>query len=779
MDIRTKLVLALISTALLSMLMLGYLTYLLSFDLLLQNSGRQLDAIVSSKAREIGHAINAWEHETQRLSKALQAPAADPGQTGQMDSQTFRRVVSETFSDSSNLRWTGLYDVDGALQVTDAPDLALGIWPAGAVKRKPIIRLNSAGQRELLQPVHSQAGLLVAAFAFDRLAEVWTDRSGLGETGELLIVAPDWIDSEGSVQEGYLLLNPSDPQISVAGAVDQAPELFAAALTGSDVDQLQSRFQDRPVIASIRTFAAVPWRVIVKVDASEESARVDELLAEMRSLGLSLGALVIFGGIFFGFYLSRRIRRLADFVERVRHGELDLRAEVEGADEIALLASSFNEFLNQLNRSSDMFQLGALRVLVAEDHAGSRQLLNELLTNWRMRTLLASDGGSALEAIEEAEQVSEPIQLIVLDESMPEMDGVELIEQLTRRKDWVRCPIIMLARDPEALDLEQLKRLGVGHVVAKPVVASDLMEAILEEMGVSARALESIADADLFLTKADPRNVLLVEDSPIIQKVTVGFLERWGHSVTLAGNGLEALQLCKAQRFDLVLMDIEMPVMNGLEAAAAIRDAEPDDDRVPIIALTAKATKEDREECMAAGMNDYVAKPVDPKVLYHLIETHPSRTMHNAVSAPGDELRALEETTVAETDSEDTDEANPERQDPIVDWEVARRLTGGDESLLAELIELFPEESSSHLAAVRAGIAEQDAESLTRGAHSLKSSAGFFGAAQLVSLALEMETLGRAGSLSDAAERVVALEEAVACVTAALKGYSPAPAVGE
>lgn len=778
MDIRTKLVLALVSTALLSMLMLGYLTYLLSFDLLLQNSGRQIDAIVSSKAREIGHTIEDWEEDTLRLSKAVNTLAADQDQAGQMDSLTFQQAVSEALSGSSNLQWAGWYDADGTLQVSDAADLALRRWSVDAdAANSAVVRLISTDERELLLGISTEEGIAVAAFSFDRLAEVWTDRSGLGETGELLVVVPDWINAAGSVQKGYLLLNPSDPEMSAAGAIEQAPELFASALAGSDVNQLQSSFQNRPVIASIRTLAAVPWRAIVKVDASEESARIDELLAEMRSLGLSLGALVILAGVFFGIYLSRRIRRLADTVERIRHGELDLRPEVEGSDEIALLARSFNEFLNQLDRSSDMFQLGALRVLVAEDHAGNRRLLNELLTNWRMRTLLASDGGSALEAIEEAEHKDEPIQLIVLDESMPEMEGVELIEQLTLRKDWVRCPIILLARDPDALDLDQLKTLGVGHVVAKPVVASDLMEAILEEMGVSAKALESIADADLFLTKAEPRNVLLVEDSPIIQKVTVGFLDRWGHSVTVAGNGLEALQLCKAQRFDLVLMDIEMPVMNGLQAAAAIREAEPEDDRVPIIALTAKATKDDREECMAVGMDDYVAKPVDPKFLYHLIETHPSRTMHNDIAPPGDGPSAVEDNRV--TDQEDHGGENTDSQDAIVDWEVARRLTGGDESLLAELVELFPAESNSHLTAVRAGIAEQDAGILTRGAHSLKSSAGFFGAAKLVSLALEMEMLGRDGNLSDAAERLVALEAAVDGLILALNDYPPAPAVGE
>ncbi len=770
MDIRTKLVLALVSSALLSMLMLGYLIYLLSFDLLLQNSGRQLDAIVSSKSREILHTIEHRQQDTRRFAAAL---ATLDLTTAQADQTGFGNTLNRAMISATNVRWAGLFDADGQLLLTSFADLA----PTALTSSDPvdqvsvIVRQTLAGQLELVHLVRDER-LVAAAFSTDGLREIWSDRSGLGETGDVLLIAPRWIDAEGGVQTGYVLLTPGDSSMPEVGTTSQASGLIATALAGGDADRLYSDFAGIPVIASVRALGDTGWRVIVKIDAVEESARVDELLAEMRSLGLSLGALVIFVGIFFGVYLSRRIRRLAETVERVRHGELDLRAEVEGSDEIALLARSLNEFLNQLNRSGDIFQLGALRVLVAEDHAGSRKLLNELLTNWRMRTLLAADADSVHSAIDEAISADEPIQLIVLDESMPEMDGVELVEQLSQRKDWIRCPIILLSRHPEHLDLERLKRLGVGHVVEKPVVASDLMEAILEEMGVSASAIESISDADLFLRKAEPREVLLVEDSPIIQRVTIGFLERWGHRVTLAANGREALDQIRVKRFDLILMDLEMPVMNGLQASHAIREAESEGDRIPIIALTAKATKEDREDCMAAGMNEYVAKPVDPRVLYHLVETYPSRQSTIGTTAPG-VGSGEEEGTVETTEADEADGSQS-----VVDWQIARKLTAGDDSILAELVGLFPDESRRHLLAARNAIAAQDAESLTRAAHSLKSAAGLFAAKTLVALALEVEMMGKAGQISDAKARMADLEAATRAVVEALNEYSPSQDAG-
>ena len=756
MDIRTKLVLALVSSALLSMALLGYLTYLLSFDLFLQNSSRQLAAIASSKAREFDHLIGDWRADVRRLVQQDELRAAvDLSQREPGSSESRVRLLEAASAANPAVSWVSVYAAGGTRLLTTNTDLApMSIPDSGDEVRFAGARLTPGGDVGIVLMAPFDSRVVLVGFDVAALSAITSDRTGLGATGESLLATSSWISAGGRPVSGYLVINPSADVAAVAGSgsLAEAPAILADAFAAGDTDFKESDYRGTPIVASTRTLQIFGWKMIVKVDASEEISRVDELLSQMRSLGLSLGALVIFGGIFFGIYLARRIRKLADTVERIRQGELDLRLEVEGTDEVALLARSVNEFMDQLDRSSDIFQLGALRVLVVENNATNRHLLNELLTNWRMQAIVVGDGASALAAIEEAERVGEPIQLMVLDENLREINGVQLVEQFAEIEDSTRCPIIMLADDPSSVDKDALRKMGVGQVVARPLIASDLMEAILEEMGVSTMAMESMSD--VLLTKVTPHEILLAEDSRIIQRVTAGFLEKWGHSVTIAENGRLAVEANRQKDFDLILMDLEMPEMNGCDATLAIRrDESEGQKRTPIVALTAKATKEDREECMAAGMDEYVSKPIDPKVLYRLVDSYPVATQETSMPPDGSHH-------------------GDEKESPV-DWQIARSLTGGDEDLLDELIELFPVESSKHLDNVRAGIDTGDVDLLTRGAHSLKSAAGFFGAVTLIACALEVEDLGRASSITEAAERLATLEAETSRLTAALQLARP------
>ena len=265
MDIRTKLVLALVSSALLSMLMLGYLIYLLSFDLLLQNSGRQLDAIVSSKSREILHTIEHRQQDTRRFAAAL---ATLDLTTAQADQTGFGNTLNRAMISATNVRWAGLFDADGQLLLTSFADLA----PTALTSSDPvdqvsvIVRQTLAGQLELVHLVRDER-LVAAAFSTDGLREIWSDRSGLGETGDVLLIAPRWIDAEGGVQTGYVLLTPGDSSMPEVGTTSQASGLIATALAGGDADRLYSDFAGTPVIASVRALGDTGWRVIVKIDA--------------------------------------------------------------------------------------------------------------------------------------------------------------------------------------------------------------------------------------------------------------------------------------------------------------------------------------------------------------------------------------------------------------------------------------------------------------------------------------------------------------------------------
>lgn len=786
--------LALVSSSLLSMALFGYLTYLLSEDLFLQNSSRQLAPIASSKAREFDNLVDSWRVEGQRLlnrvdvSSALMVPddtGDDIGSDGLGKAQRdgLSEALESAMASNRDVRWIGIYDHAGArLAVTHpltAPlrmtPLAMGDGPS--VSSSPssylVAQQTSDGELSILLamplPARAGPGMMLVGLDADQLSNITEDRTGLGETGESLVVAPSWLNAEGELVYGYLIVSGHAASADMdgrSGRLEEAPAAINAALKQDEVRFEDSDYFGTPVLASSRLLQNSGWHMLVKINRSEELALVDELLVDLRGLGLSLGALAILGGVFFGMYLARPIRKLADTVDRIRHGELELRAEVVGEDEVALLAQSFNEFIEQLDRSSDIFQLGELRVLVLESHAQNRHLLNELLTNWRMQAIMVRDEASALAAIEAAEQKGEPIQLMVLDHEIPDTDGIQLAARISETEGWHRCPIIMLSNESEPLDVNGLKKMGVGHVVPKPVVASDLMEAILEEMGVSPAAMESMPD--LYLTKTTPRKILLAEDSPIIQRVTVGFLEKWGHIVSVVGNGRLAVERMQLEAFDLVLMDLEMPEMNGLDATLQIREQESDGRvRTPIVALTARATKEDREACMAAGMDEYVSKPVDPKVLYRLIDSYEARVPLTVSPAVAINDSASEHSMT-------TSESEPiEEGDSPVDWKVAQSLTGGDADLLDELITLFPLESAKHLAAIRAGIDAEDAEQLTRGAHSLKSAAGFFGAKTLVAAALEVESLGRASSIGEARDRLPTLEQQTARLNEVLERERP------
>jgi len=412
---------------------------------------------------------------------------------------------------------------------------------------------------------------------------------------------------------------------------------------------------------------------------------------------------------------------------------------------VAFLAQSLNEFLEQLHRSSDLFRLGELSVLVVCDEQKERDLLRELLKSWSMRPSLSDNCASAIAAFEQASQAGQSPQLILLDEFMPNSERDRMLAQLRTARS-ARLPVILLSSAVENLDPVDLKSAGIGRTLPKPVVASHLMEAILDEMGVSADGIAPTTD--VLLRKTTPRKILLAEDNGLIQQVMLEFLGNWGHAVTLADDGQAALRCIQRERFDLILMDIEMPNMNGIEATAAIRDHEAQEDwRTPIIALTAESLSGARERFLAAGMDDYISKPADPKALYALINRYPARVLDSnevdAASSP------------ALTDSRPTEDAD---DGPIVDWKVARAFTNGDENLLRELVETFSIESTEQIDAMRRAIAEDDVELLARSAHTLKSSARLLGAEGLARVSLSMEMLGRSGTLEDAGPLLQSIE---------------------
>ena len=281
--------------------------------------------------------------------------------------------------------------------------------------------------------------------------------------------------------------------------------------------------------------------------------------------------------------------------------------------------------------------LAGLPVLVVDDNFTNRCILEGLLGAWRMRPVLAEGARPALTALEQRLEAGLPFALVLVDVEMPEMDGFALVEEIRRKTRTAGTAIMMLTAAHQHRDAARRRELGVAAYLTKPVGESELLTAILQAVGGESRPTEPVAAP---IAPALPQqrpgglHILVAEDNKVNQLVVVRMLEREGHSVQVAGDGREALDKLNQADVDLVLMDVQMPVMGGLDAAVAVREAEKGTGKhVPIIALTAHAMRGDRERCLAAGMDGYLSKPIRAKELFEQMEALvPSRQRDGALA---------------------------------------------------------------------------------------------------------------------------------------------------
>jgi CheY-like chemotaxis protein/HPt (histidine-containing phosphotransfer) domain-containing protein len=738
MDLRTKLALALVSASLLSMAALGSFTYWWARDMFVEDARRQLDAVADSKEIEVRGVLARWNEELRVIVRRVQSASVTPGEAGvagHPSREGIARVLRDIQASDENIRRLRWVESQGSPAAGSAASRSgtRAILPDddvsfGRVEREPDGSISAVFHAGLTLAGRRLGGVEVV-FDASPLVRLAGRSPAIGKTAATLLVVPSEADT-GSGGGRHLVLSPFEQSPQPDRAPPSLADGPAAALRGPP--QFLAAVTDQrghEVVAATRFLPESGLGIVVQLDRAEARQQADSLRSNMTDLGVSLAAFAVLGGTLFGIRLGRPIKRLVQDVDRIRHGEVGLRLAVKGEDEVAFLAQSLNEFMNQLDRSSDLFRLRELGVLVVEGDDRHRQILEDLLRNWNLRPTLVTSGASALREIEQADRAGQPLQLVLLAESIPDADALVLAEQLRSATSEPR-PIILVSSNADALDADRLSKSGIARVLPKPVIASHLMESILDEMGVAPHG--PTATTDVFLKKTTPRRILLAEDHSLMQQVTTGFLENWGHEVSLAGNGREAVEAARRERFDVILMDVEMPEMNGLEAAAAIRAQERAEgsDRTPIIALTAEALSGDRERCLAAGMDHYIAKPADPKALYALIERAAAQA---EVPAPAAD------------------------EDPF-DWALALSHVDGNEALLYELVELFARESRAQLELVRSGIEQRDAELLARGAHTLKGAAQVFGATAVVEVALSLETLGRRGELAGASELLETLE---------------------
>ena len=269
--------------------------------------------------------------------------------------------------------------------------------------------------------------------------------------------------------------------------------------------------------------------------------------------------------------------------------------------------------------------LQGLRVLIVDDNTTNRRILAQTLTGWRMKPMPVDSGAAALETLQIAMKAQEPFNLMLMDVMMPGMDGFMVLKHIQKLPKKDRPTILMLSSTDQRGDKARARELGAAGYLLKPIGPLELLDAIVTVLGQS----QSQAELEIPPSQARPveskercLHILVAEDNAVNQLLAKRTLEKAGHSVVVAGNGEEALDALRHEAFDLVLMDMQMPVMDGFQATARIRQQEIESGKhQQIVAMTAHALKGDRELCLEAGMDGYVTKPIRNGELFSAIAT--------------------------------------------------------------------------------------------------------------------------------------------------------------
>jgi two-component system, sensor histidine kinase and response regulator len=385
-----------------------------------------------------------------------------------------------------------------------------------------------------------------------------------------------------------------------------------------------------------------------------------------------------------------------------------------------------------------------LRVLVVDDNATNRTIAEEMLTSWRMRPTTVANAAATLEALNEAANAGKPFELVLTDWMMPDVDGFGLARAVRADKRFATLPLILLSSASLAHAHDKAAAEGFSACLTKPVKQSELLDAIMATLSPGAAIARSSPVEKLPGTQA--LRILVAEDNAPNQKLVVTLLEQRGHHAVTVVNGRDAAARAEAESFDLILMDVQMPEMDGLEATAAIRERERNTGRhVPIVAMTAHAMAGDRERCLAAGMDAYIAKPLRPAELMATIDA----------VAGGHEK------------THDTAGSTAATGDPL-EPSTLLACYGGNGRLLGAVIETFLTDSPKMIAAIRDAAARHDATALASAAHALKGSVGLFGQNAAYEITKRIELAAKDQRLDESESAARLLEQEMATLTGRL-----------
>ena len=427
-----------------------------------------------------------------------------------------------------------------------------------------------------------------------------------------------------------------------------------------------------------------------------------------------------YGGTGLGLAISQRLVRLMG-------GELGVASEVGRGSEFTFTLSLPVETAPP-TRSTALAALGGRRMLIVDDNQTNRRILREMLAAEGIQVEEASTAADGLAALRGAAGRTARYDLAILDVQMPDMDGFQLATAVRSEKAIAKTNLLMLTSAGQRGDGERCRELGIRGYLTKPLSRADLLEAlgtVLAGSSEDAGTPEVVTRHTIAESRRSLR-VLLAEDNPVNQQVAVAMLVKRGHEVHVSSNGREAVDAVRERHYDVVLMDIQMPEMDGFEATQAIRAMDKGKD-LPIIGLTAHALSGERERCLARGMSDYLAKPFKAHELFSLVEG----TAEGKVAPP-----PPPDTTTA----------------PPVDLEGFRMTLreAGAEQALYSIVDTFVRQAPDRLAALAAAATRGDGAEMAKAAHVYRGAAATIGAGELAGLLERVETTARAGEIEAA-----------------------------
>lgn len=450
-----------------------------------------------------------------------------------------------------------------------------------------------------------------------------------------------------------------------------------------------------------------------------------------------------YGGTGLGLAISRQ------FVD-LMSGAMWLESE-EGKGSRFHFTAKFQSSQEPETKTRPLEELERIRVCIVDDNQTNLKILEEIVSSWNMAPTSFSQPKVALEAMLEANGRGEPYQLALLDYMMPGMDGLELSKQIKERPELAQTIVLVLSSAGLVGDSSTLSASGVSRCLAKPVKHSTLLDTIVTHVSPVLKERETGGMSDD--SPPEPRlRILLAEDHRHNQKLAVAMLEKRGHSVDIANNGVEAISKYSGQPYDLVLMEVQMPRMDGLEATAEIRELETKDKRrrTPIVAMTADVLTGVREWCLKAGMDDYLSKPISKKALSDvLIKLFPcERSPKGVAPSPGsvDEL--------------------------LFDHQKMFTSIGEDIELMEELIKIYQEDYPPFLERISSALESSDGRTVAREAHGLRGMVGNFFSELVHALCLDLELYGKEGDFPRGRACLEKLREKLAALAGELVNWS-------